>query len=399
MQTRITGADLVAAVRDLFPILDAAWAESDEGRRVPTRVVEEMRRAGLFRLVVPSELGGAEADLRTFLEVLEQTAYGHGAAGWDVATSAMGSLYLNGLPRQGLEEIYGGGPDVIVAGTVTLDRDTAKAEATAEGYRVTGRWRFGSGCQDADWMIATAEAFEHGMARRDADGELEWRYFSVPRASAQILDTWRVLGMRGTGSHDWAVQDCLIPAKRTETAAVVQRMIVPRPWRGTLYRFPLQVIGSLHFGAVATGLARRAIDSLVELAAVKTPHRAPGLLRERVQVQEAVARAEATLESARAFRDRMVDEAWRTVDGGEPLTRRQRALVRLAGTHACEAATRAVDLMYAAGGTTSIEEDSALSRCFRDVHVVAQSVTVVPLHYETVGRVLLDLEPGGLMPL
>jgi alkylation response protein AidB-like acyl-CoA dehydrogenase len=112
-----------------------------------------------------------------------------------------------------------------------------------------------------------------------------------------------------------------------------------------------------------------------------------------------VARAEAALESARAFRDRVVDDAWRTVEAGEPLSRRQRALIRLAGTNACEAATRAVDLMYTAGGTTSIEEASALSRCFRDVHVVSQSITVVPLHYETVGRVLFDMEPGGLMPL
>jgi alkylation response protein AidB-like acyl-CoA dehydrogenase len=100
------------------------------------------------------------------------------------------------------------------------------------------------------------------------------------------------------------------------------------------------------------------------------------------------------LESARAYRDRVIDDAWRVVAAGESLTMEQRARIRLAGTNAVESSCRAVDLMYGAGGTTSIEESSALSRCFRDVHVVSQSINVTTRNYEYAGRVFLGLEPG-----
>jgi len=388
--TAKSASDLVLAARELFPVLDASWAESDSERRVPHRVVEQMRAAGLFRTVVPSELGGADADLRSFLEVIETVAYANGAAGWDVATSSMATLFAVGLPRNGLERVYGRGPDVIFAGTVTINRDAARAVAADGGYRVSGRWRFGSGCQDADWMICSAQVIE----AQTPQGTPQSIYVIQPRETVEIIDTWNVIGMRGTGSHDWMVKDAMVPADLTELTARVQQRIMERPWGGVLYRFPLYSIAGLHFSAVATGLARRAIDSLAELAGLKVPTRSSALLRDRVQVQDAVARAEAALESARAYRERVIDDAWRVVAAGESLTMEQRARIRLAGTNAVESSARAVDLMYGAGGTTSIEENCALSRCFRDVHVVSQSINVTTRNYEYAGRVFLGLEPG-----
>lgn len=392
--TAKSASDLVLAARDLFPVLDACWAESDSDRRVPHRVVEEMRAAGLFRTIVPSELGGPDVDLRTFLEVIETVAYANGAAGWDVATSSMSGLFALGLPRHGLERVYGRGPDVIFAGTVTINRDTARAVATEDGYRVSGRWRFGSGCQDADWMICSAQLVDGATAQDGTGAPPRSIYVIQPRASVEIIDTWNVIGMRGTGSHDWAVDDAFVPADQTEITSRVQQRVMAKPWGGILYRFPLYSIAGLHFTAVATGLARRAIDALVDLAGLKTPTRSAGLLRERVQVQDAVARAEAALESGRTYRDRVIDDAWRVVAAGGNLTMEQRARIRLAGTHAVESSVYAVDLMYNAGGTTSIEEGCALSRCFRDVHVVSQSINVSTRNYEHAGRVLLGMEPG-----
>jgi indole-3-acetate monooxygenase len=387
--TAKSASDLVHTARDLFPLLDACWAESDRDRRVPHAVVEAMREAGIFRTIVPAEVGGADADLHTFLEVIETVAYANGAAGWDVATSFMSTLFALGLPRSGLERVYSHGPDVIFAGTVTVSRDTASAVSDAGGYRLSGRWRFGSGCQDADWMICSARL--EGDAASEAPQSI---YLIQPRESVQIIDTWNVIGMRGTGSHDWSVADAVIPADQTELISRVQQRIMERPWHGVLYHFPLYSIAGLHFSAVATGLARRAIDSLAELAGVKVPTRSSSLLRERVQVQDAVARAEAALESARSYRDRVIDDAWRAIAAGGSLTMEQRARIRLAGTNAVEASCRAVDLMYGAGGTTSIEEGSPLARCFRDVHVVSQSINVTTRNYEYAGRVLLGMEPG-----
>jgi alkylation response protein AidB-like acyl-CoA dehydrogenase len=393
-----TARTLVDAARELYPTLDAAWQQSEQDRRVPHDVVELMREAGLFRMVVPSEFGGAATDLRNFVDVLETVARGNSAAAWDLAASSVATLFALGLPPQGLSRIYANGPDVIFAGTATIDRDAAKAIARDGGYEVTGRWRFGSGCQDADWMISSALVLHGGEPRQDQQGNAEMRYFVFPRPSVEILDTWRVIGMRGTGSHDWAVHNSFVPADLSERSPLVQGPNVPRPWRSTLYRVPLASVTALHFSAVATGLARRAIDTLVDLAHVKTPHRAPGLLRERVQVQDALARAEVTLESARAYRDQAIDDAWATLTAGNALSIEQRARIRLAGANAAESAARAVDLMYGAGGTTSIEEDHPLSRFFRDVHVIAQHVTVLPLYYEMVGRAFLGLELDGSRP-
>ncbi|HWC29390.1 MAG TPA: acyl-CoA dehydrogenase family protein [Dehalococcoidia bacterium] len=389
--TAKSASDLVLAARDLFPVLNACWAESDRDRRVPASVVQQMKAAGIFRAAVPAELGGPGADLRTFLEVIETVAYANGAAGWDVATSSMATLFAVGLPRSGLERVYGSSPDVIFAGTVTINRDAARAVPTDDGYRVSGRWRFGSGCQDADWMICSAQLVDGGAA----PGAVQQHIYAIqPRESVQIIDTWNVIGMRGTGSHDWSVEDALIPADQTEVTSRVQQRILERPWEGLLYHFPLYSIAGLHFTAVATGLARRAIDALVDLAGLKVATRSTSLLRERIQVQDAVARAEAALESAKAYRERTIGEAWQTVAAGESLTMEQRARIRLAGTNAVEASVHAVDLMYNAGGTTSIEEANALSRCFRDVHVVSQSINVSTRNYEYAGRVFLGLEPG-----
>jgi alkylation response protein AidB-like acyl-CoA dehydrogenase len=392
--TAKSASDLVIAARELFPILDASWSESDSNRRVPHGVVEAMRAAGVFRTVVPAQLGGAGADLRTFLEVIETVAYANGAAGWDVATSFMSTLFALGLPRSGLERVYGRGPDVIFAGTVTINRDAARAVEIEGGYRVSGRWRFGSGCQDADWMICSAQVSDGQTPPGESNGAPRTIYVIQPRETVEIIDTWNVIGMRGTGSHDWTVHDATVPADQTEATGRVQQRIMEQPWGGVLYHFPLYSIAGLHFSAVATGLARRAIDALVDLAGVKVPTRSAALLRESVQVQDAVARAEAALESARAYRERVIDDAWHAVVAGESLTMEQRARIRLAGTNAVESSARAVDLMYGAGGTTSIEENSPLSRCFRDVHVVSQSINVSTRNYEPAGRVLLGMEPG-----
>ena len=235
-------------------MLDAAWAESDRDRHLPKDVAEKMREHGLYRLLVPSELGGAEADLKTYALVIERTAYGLGAAGWDLATSTIETLYATGLRPRAIEAIYGRGPDVILAGTVTLDRDSTRAVATPYGYRITGRWRFGSGAHEADYMIGSAQVFDGEAPRVNAGGALEWRYFAVPRSAVTLHDNWETMGLRGTGSNDWSLEDYAVDEDLTELAPVVQQMTAPRAWKGTLYRVPMGAANSVHFASVATGI-------------------------------------------------------------------------------------------------------------------------------------------------
>jgi alkylation response protein AidB-like acyl-CoA dehydrogenase len=381
---------LVHAARDLIPTLRAHGAAIDQARSMPPPVLDGMRSAGVFRMFVPCALGGAQVDLQTFVEIVEAVAEGDGAAGWNAASNAVVVMRALTLPDAGIAAIYGHGPDVILAGRSEL-RDGA-ANAVDGGYRVTGRWRFGSGCTEAAWMAGGCQVFAGGFPRHGPDGAAEYRHVFFPKTACAIIDTWRVVGLRGTGSHDWAVDDVYVPEHLTQRAGV------PLPWTGTLYALPQGSIGAVHFTAVATGIARAAITTLTELAGQKVPYLAAGLLRERRLVQEAVGRAETILEAGRAYRARMVAEIWAAAEAGAPVTAAQRTRLKLAGTYAVESAVRAVDLMYGAGGTTAIEDASPLSRCFRDVHVVAQNFTVSPQNYEVGGRVLLGMDADGTRP-
>jgi alkylation response protein AidB-like acyl-CoA dehydrogenase len=373
---------VLAAACDLRPILQAATQSMDDSRGLPYAVAQELKAAGVYRLFVPRELGGEEMDLESSLAIIEALSEGSGAAGWNVATSSWNAMNALSLPVEGARRIYASGPDQAIAGGAA---GSGQAAATAGGYRLSGHWRFGSGAGEADWMVGLCNLTGDGL---DESARTVPHWAFMPRSDAQVHTNWRVAGLKGTGSHDWSVQDRLVPAS----------MIVPiqsaRPWPGALYQLPTTSLGGLQFSAVATGIARLAIDSFMELAQGKTPFMSRSLLRDRVQSQEALARAEVLVESARAYRSLIVREMWRAFEAGEPLSLRLRARARLAGAHATECAVKAVDLLFSAGGTTSIQDEHPLSHCFRDVHAVAQNVNVLPVYYEHAGRVLFDLDPG-----
>jgi alkylation response protein AidB-like acyl-CoA dehydrogenase len=328
-----------------------------------------------------------EVNLATYVGALEIIAEGSGAAAWNLATSAFNCRTSLTLPQTGIDQVFGTGPDVVFAGS---GFPTGVASRTVGGFAVTGRWRFGSGCEHADWLVGSGRIASGGTS----EAIPEQRSFFFRPEQATIVDTWHVLGMRGTGSHDWSVESQFVP----EAFSQVFRSPIPRT--GTFYRFTAPVIANLHFSAVATGIARCAIDAFAVLAGLKTPDgRVSGLLRERVQAQEAVALAHATLESARTYRESCVASSWEMMDREGNLTMEQQWNLRLAGTYAAQSAVKAVELVFTVSGTSGIEEENALSRCLRDVRVVAQSIAVQTVNYEQVGRAMLGLEPTGPTPL
>jgi alkylation response protein AidB-like acyl-CoA dehydrogenase len=389
--TTVQSATILAGVRALLPELRASAAVTDRDRRVPKEIIAALRDAGVYRMLLPEGLGGAPLDLQGFTDVVDLIAQGNAAAAWDIATSSMVTMSFLQLPREGTDHIFQGGPDVIFAGSMAGGRGSAVA--TDGGYRVTGRWAFGSGCQEAEWMLGSCDIVDGDSPRLGDDGRPRRVFAFFPAADITVHDTWQVVGLRGTGSHDWSVHEAFVPASR----AVVQPG--EPAWPGTLYRLSWPILASVHFSSVATGIARQAIDCFVDLAQHKTPtlerlvNYSQGLLRERVQVQEAVARAEALVESARAYRAAMVADVWATADAGEPVTRRQRAQLRLTGANAAACARQAIDLVFEAAGTTGIADASPLSRCFRDVHMVAQNIAIDAMNYAPVGQVLLGMEP------
>jgi alkylation response protein AidB-like acyl-CoA dehydrogenase len=211
-----------------------------------------------------------------------------------------------------------------------------------------------------------------------------------PRTEASILDTWYVGGLRGTGSHDIAVDGLFVPEARSFP------LLSSRPREaGTLYRFPLSTLLAVALAPVATGIARAAIDALAQLATEKTPAGTQHLLRERPMVQVDVARAEALLRAARSFLYEAAAEAWEAAASEGELPPRQRALLRLAASHASLTAAQAVDLMQGAAGGTAIYASSPLERCFRDIHTLTQHAMLSQASYEPAGRMLLGLDPGN----
>ena len=390
----IDAQPVVREAAALRPVLRTYREEIEREQRLPQALVEKLHAAGFYRMVIPRALGGLEADPLTYLRVVELLAEGVGSVGWNLANNSVGQLVTLGLPDEGVEEIYGRRADTVIAGTAVPGG--GQAVPVAGGYRVSGRWSFGSGCQEAAWMLGSFQILDGGQPRRRPDGAaLYWRGV-FPRAQAEVVaGSWDVAGLRGTGSFDWTVEDVFLPERRTMPQIGIPLDNQWGRWPGITYALPVQCWVGPHHSAVITGIARAGIDALIELAGGKTPRgRGPGMLCENPQVQDAVGRADAILNAGRAYRSAQIAELWSTVAAGHDTTLEQRARCRLASTYAADCAREAMDLMYRHGGSTSFKRESRLAECWRDLHVVGQTVTIAPEWYPIGGRVYLGMDPG-----
>ncbi len=390
----IDAQPLVQAAAALQPVLRDYHDEIEREQRLPQALVEQLRAAGFYKMVIPRALGGLQVDPLTYLRVVELLAEGAGSVGWNLANNSIGQLVTLGLPDEGVHEIYSRGADTIIAGTAVPGG--GQAVPVAGGYRVSGRWQFGSGCQESAWMLGSFQILDDGQPRRRPDGgSLYWRGV-FPRTEAEIVPgSWDVAGLRGTGSFDWTVENVFLPERRTMPQVGIPLDNQWERWPGITYALPVQCWVGPHHSAVITGIARVGIEALIELAVEKTPRGRPGaLLCENPQVQDAIGRADATLNAGRAYRSAQIAELWATVAAGKDTTLEQRARCRLASIYAGDSAREAMDLVYRHGGSTSFKRASRLAECWRDLHVVGQTVTIAPEWYPIGGRVYLGMDPG-----
>lgn len=358
-------------------------------RRMPAELVHSLAEAGLFHLCVPQAFGGGEVDPRTMVQVIEEIAMADGSAGWCVMIGATSGLLSAYLPEASAREIYAQAPLAVTGGVFA---PYGKATAVADGYRVTGRWPFASGCEHCTWLMGGSVVVDGGQPRLLPSGQPDSRMMLFPATAAEIIDTWSVSGLRGTGSHDIAVTDVFVP-EGCSASLITNRPNQPGP----LYSFPVFGLLALGIAGVALGVARSAIDELVQLAGAKTPAGSRKRLGERAVIQTHVAEGEALLRSARAFLFDAIGDAWRAAQSAGAISLTQRALLRLAATHAVSSAAKVVDLMYNAGGGTSVYATSPLQRQFRDIHVVTQHMMVAPPTYEVTGRLFLGVDTDTSM--
>ena len=384
---------VVQAAAALQPVIRGHHDELEREQRLPKVLVERFHAAGFYRLVMPRALGGLQTDPLTYVRVVELLAEADGSAGWNVANNSIGQLVTLGLPDEGVQEIYAHGADTVIAGTAVMGG--GRAVPVEGGYRVTGRWPFGTGCQESSWMLGSFQILDGGEPRRSPDGSSVFWRGVFARSDVQIVEgSWDVAGMRATGSFDWTVDDVFLPERRTMVHAGVPLDNQWKRWPGVSYALPAQAWVGPHHSAVITGIARAGIDALIELAGEKTPRGRTGRLCENPQVQEAVGRADTILNAGRAYRSATITEVWNIVAAGEETTLDQRARCRLAAVYASESAREAMDLMYQHGGSTSYRRASRLAACWRDLHVVGQAVTLAPEWYPMGGRVFLEMDPG-----
>ena len=371
------------AARKLAPMVRSCADETEAGRELPRPLFEALADAGFFHLAVPRSLGGGELDLPTYIQVIEELGKADASTAWAINQGAIFATYAARMPPAAARAIWIDTPRAVVANTPGA---TAKALVVPGGYRVTGRQGFSTGCRHAAWQASHAQVFEDGQLRLLPDGQPETRYLFVPVAEAERLDTWQVRGMRGTGTHHFAVHDVFVPEART-VLSTAARLLEPGP----LYQIPRTLAFASGDAAVALGVARSAIDAFVELAGAKTPRSVIGLLRDQPLVQSDIGHAEAYVRTGRAFLTETVRDIWAHLCATGTISLDQRATLRLATTHAIRLAVQVVDIVYNAAGATAVYESHLIQRHFQDIHVISQHIQSRLANYELVGRHWLGL--------
>jgi alkylation response protein AidB-like acyl-CoA dehydrogenase len=369
--------------KEMVPLVEEYAPLAESERHMPYDVFTAARDAGIFGLLKARALGGAELDLTSMLDVLEELSRQHGSLGWNVMIGNLSCLLADYLPEATASAIYGRDEDVL-AGSFA---PTGKAIPVEGGYRITGRWSFASGCDHATWMVCSA--IVTGEIDGAAEGPPDVRLFFMPRSSCEIADTWFTTGMRGTGSKDFIASDVFVPHDYQFPFGLLQAG--PPNRYGIGHPQPFFAMASPLMAGVALGIASRAVEEFKDLAIKKVPRAGSTTLANQHTVHEKVGLAEAHLRSARSYLHETVRNVMNTAEDDPEAMTETVALARLAGAFAAQSATHAVDLMFDAGGGTSIYVTSPLERCFRDVHMVTHHIAVAPSNIEMSGQYLLGL--------
>jgi indole-3-acetate monooxygenase len=375
---------LLDVARELVPKIQSYANEIEAARELPWPLFEALADAGMFHMALPRALGCPEIDLPTYIQVIEELGKADASTAWVINQGGIFATYAARMPHDVARAIWIDTPRSVVSNTPAA---TAQAVVVPGGYRVTGRQGFSTGCRHASWVAAHAQILENGHPRLLDNGQPETRYLFVPVAEAERLDTWHVRGMRGTGTHHFAVHDVYVPAERSVLAAGASLIET-----GPLYQIPRTLLFASGDASVALGVARAALTTFYDLAGAKTPRAMRGLLRDQPMVQADIGHAEAHLRAGRAFLTEAVRDLWDSVSVTGTMSLDQRVALRIAATHTMWLAVQVVDALYHAAGATAVYEEHPLQRAFQDIHVISQHLQARRAHYELVGRYWLGLE-------
>jgi len=382
---KLPGFDLVERARALQPLIAREADEIERTRRLTEPVVSALIENGLYRVLLPQSLGGTEAPPEIFMQMLEEVAKADASTAWCLGQCSVCAMIAAYLDPEAAHEIFNAPPGILAWGAIANE-----VHAVPGGYRATARWDFASGGRQASWLGAHVRVVEaDGTPRLKANGAPEIRTIVFPATSATMYDVWDVIGLNGTGTDSYSVDNLLIPEKfaalRDDPSALREK--------GPLYLLTTNMVFGLGFAAVSVGVARATLDAAIDLARGKA---SAGLkaMRENNAVQGVIGRNEASLRAARAYLYATAGEVWRDLTRTGNLTDEHRAALRLASTWTIHQAASVVDAAYHMAGATAVFSANKFERRFRDMHAIAQQIQARDTHYEDVGRMILTADPG-----
>ena len=371
---------LVERARALAPLIRREADEIERTRRLTGAVTSALIENGLYRALLPQSLGGSEAQLDVFMQMQEEIAKADASTAWCLGQCSVCAMVAAYLDRDAANEIFNTPPGILAWGAIAHE-----ARAVPGGYRASARWEFASGLRQASWLGAHVRIVEaDGTPRRKPDGSPEVRTILFPVKSATLYDVWDVIGLRGTGTDSYSVDDLFIP----ENFAALRDEPSARRENGPLYRLATTMVYSMGFAATSLGLARATLDAATELSRRKQPQ---GLsaMRENNAVQGLIGRTEASLRAARAYLYATAAEVWRDLEAGKAVTEAHRVALRIASTWTIHQAASVVDTAYHMAGATAVFAANPFERRFRDMHAIAQQLQARDTHYEDAGRAIL----------
>jgi alkylation response protein AidB-like acyl-CoA dehydrogenase len=364
-------------VRSLRPVIEAHRAEGDELRRLPPAVAEAFLAADIYRVMVPTEFGGLGIDPLTLFDLIEEIASYDGSTGWNFAIGSGGSVFCSDMSIENLTKFFSE-PHCNLAAS---GAPPGRAVAVEGGYRVTGRWTWGSAIHQARYVGGIAFIYDGEAPRKGPNGAPVVRFFMMPQKDVEILDTWFAGGMRATGSTDWTVTDLFVPedlALKVYPGASVH----PAP----IYRVPGTYFG-FNLCPVSLGVARSAIQGLKALG-----RREGSALKTYPFAQYAVAKAEALYDASVLSVRESFRVIWNKVVAGTPIVIEEKARCRRAVVHAVEASVEAVNLVCEAAGGASIMDAQPFARALRDVHATHAHLVLSRKFMELAGQVAFGIE-------
>jgi alkylation response protein AidB-like acyl-CoA dehydrogenase len=380
------GFGLIERAQALAPLIAREADEIERTRRLTAPVVSALIENGLYRALLPQSLGGAEAPPEIFMRMLEEVAKADASTAWCLGQCSVCAITAAYLDPDAAREIFNVAPGILAWGAIAH-----AVHVVPGGYRATGRWDFASGSRQASWLGAHVHIVEaDGAKRLKPNGTPEVRTILFPIERATMYDVWDVIGLSGTGTDSYSVDNLFIPEKfatlRDDPAALREQ--------GTLYRLTTYTLFGLGFAAVSIGVARATLDAAVNLARGKESFGIKAM-RENNAVQGAIGRAEGNLRAARAYLYATADEVWRDLTRTGNLTEDQRLALRLASTWTIHQAASVVDAAYHMAGATAVFSANKFERRFRDMHAIAQQIQARDTHYEDAGKAILG---GGSVP-